>query len=54
VRLQVDISRETFDRLLEADIVGLPEEQKWAIRGHGTRSRDVVRRAITRRLEKFT
>lgn len=52
MKLQIELKPELVEALLEAEIAGLPESEKDRIRGHGTRSRETVRRSIARKLEE--
>lgn len=50
MKLMVTLSRETAKDLLEVGIAGLSEDAKDRIRGNGTRSREIIRAEIDKRI----
>lgn len=51
MRLSIEISNERAKELLEDGLAGLTEEAKDRIRGNGTRSREIIRMEIDKRLQ---
>lgn len=46
MKLLIELTPEQVEALIESEIAELPDAEQWRIRGHGSRSREAVRRAV--------